>query len=163
MPEIHDLSVSSDYFRFPGFRSVLQGMIRNSSITKLRSCNLCLDLLSHNGRHLIVVEVWDSVPLSLLEVPDIQSITVVPNLRAEAISQLRLSTTSITRLDLHHCQTRDMDLSFLLAATPHLKYLKYHARSDHTCLSPTRGFKPIPGHVVGLESSTMHCTTSIIA
>ena len=151
MPNTHDLSVSSDYFRFPGFRSILQGMIRNSSIAKLRSCSLCLDLLSHNVRHPIVVEDWDSALLSLFEVADIQSITLVAGLRAEAVSQLRLGTTSITRLDLHHYQTRDMDLSSLLAAAPGLKYLKYHAKSDYAWLGASRGCKPIPGHLIGFE------------
>lgn len=153
MPNIHDLSVSSDYFRFPGFRSILQGMIRNSSIAKLRSCSLCLDLLSHNVRHPLVVEDWDSALLSLFEVPDIQSITLVAGLRAEAVSQLRLGTTSITRLDLHHYQTRKMDLSSLLAATPGLKYLKYHAKSDYAWLGASHscGCKPTQGHPIGLE------------
>jgi hypothetical protein len=151
MPNIHDLSVTSDYFRFPGFRGTLQGMIRNSSIAKLRSCSLCLDLLSHNGRHPTVVEDWDSALLSLFEVPGIQSITVVANLSAEAVSQLRLGTTSITRLDLHHYQTRDMDLSSLLAATPRLKYLKYHARTDYNWLNASHNFKRISGHIVGLD------------
>jgi hypothetical protein len=146
MPNIHDLSVTSDYFRFPGFRGTLQGMIRNSSIAKLRSCSLCLDLLSHNGRHPTVVEDWDSALLSLFEVPGIQSITVVANLSAEAVSQLRLGTTSITRLDLHHYQTRDMDLSSLLAATPRLKYLKYHARTDYNWLNASHNFKRISGN-----------------
>jgi hypothetical protein len=151
MPNIQDFSVSSDYFRFPGFRSILQGMVWNGSIAKLRSCNVCLDLLEGNKRHPVVVQDWDSALLSLFEVPAIQSISMVASVRAEAICQLRLGTTSITRLDLHHYQIHGTDLSSLLAATTRLKYLKYHARSDYAWLGSPRRNKPIPEHGIGLE------------
>lgn len=151
MPNIQDFSVSSDYFRFPGFRSILQGMVRNGSIAKLRSCNLCLDLLSRDKRHPIVVEDWDSALLSLFEVPGIQSISVVASVRAQAVRQLRLGTTSITRLDLHHYQSHEVDLSSLLAATPCLKYLKYHVRCDYSWLGSSYHFDAIWVHDVGLE------------
>lgn len=151
MPNIQDFSVSSDYFRWPGFRSILQGMVRNSSIAKLRSCNLCLDLLSGKERHPVVVEDWDSALLSLLEVPGIESIAVVASVRAEAVRQLRLGATSITRLDLHHYQTHEVDLGSLLVAMPGLKYLKYHARSDYSWLGSSHRFDSIWVHHIGLE------------
>jgi hypothetical protein len=151
MPNIQDFSVSSDYFRWPGFRSILQAMVWNSSIAKLRSCSLCLDLLSGKRRHPVVVEDWDSALLSLLGVPGIQSITVVAGVRAEAVRQLSLGSTSITRLDLHHYQTHEVDLGSLLAAMPGLKYLKYHARSDYSWLGSSHRFDSIWVHDIGLE------------
>lgn len=151
MPNVEDLSISSDYFRFPGFREILQDVARNGSIKKLRSCSLCSDLLHGSKRHPNVVQDWDSALFSLFAAPDIQSITVVASLRAETVRQLRLGTTSITRLDLHHYQCHEVDLSSLLAATPRLKYLKYHARSDYEWLGSPRRDKPLPGHRIGLE------------
>jgi len=143
MPNIQDFSVSSDYFRFPGFRSILQGMVRNSSIAKLRSCNLCLDLPDGKQRHIGVVEGWDDAVLSLFAVPNIQSIAAVVNLKSHAVRQLRPGGSSVTRLELHHWQTRDIDVSPLLAATQSLRYLKYHITTHYQHLDAHPG--------VGLE------------
>jgi hypothetical protein len=89
--------------------------------------------------------------LSLFAVPGIQSVAVVASVWTEAVRQLHLGATSITRLDLHHYQIHDTDLRSLLAATPRLKYLKYHARSDYGWLGSSRRGKQIPGHGIGLE------------
>lgn len=153
-PQIQDFSVSSDYFRFPGFRDALQHMAQDPSMKKLRSCSLCLDLLKGSERHVRVIQDWDSTLLSLFAVPGIQSITAVASLKPEAVRQLGLSgrgAASITRLDLHHYQIQDVDVSSLLAATPNLKYLKYHACTDYAWLGSPRRSKEIFEHGIGLE------------
>jgi hypothetical protein len=131
MPNIQDFSVSSDYFRFPDFRVTLQDMFRKSSLENLRSCSLCLDLPRGRCRHASVVQDWDSTLLMSLAVPDIQSIAAVVSLQSEAVRQLHLGRCSVTRLNLYHYQEHDFDLSSLLAATPCLRYLKYHAATDY--------------------------------
>lgn len=86
--------------------------------------------------------------------PGIQSITAVASLKPEAVRQLGLSgrgAASITRLDLHHYQIQDVDVSSLLAATPNLKYLKYHACADYAWLGSPRRSKEISEHGIGLE------------
>lgn len=130
-PHIHDFSASSDYFRFPGFRSNLQDMAQSSSIEKPRTYRLCLDLLKGRGRHASVIRDWDDTMLMLLAAPDTQSYTAVVSLKPESVRQLRPGRSSITRLDLHHYQIHRFDLNCLLAGTSRLKYLKYHATTDH--------------------------------
>lgn len=135
MPNLEDLSVSADYFRFPDFRNTLQDMARDSTM-KLRSCRMCLDLLPKRRPrghwHPVVVRDWDSALLSLLAVPGIQSIAAVASLKSEVVRQLRPGGSSITRLDLYIYQKQELDVSALLAATPNLRYLKYHACLDHS-------------------------------
>jgi hypothetical protein len=151
-PHIQDFSVSSDYFRFPDFRSTLQDMFRNTPLEKLRSCNLCLDLLEGGGRHASVVRDWDGTLLMSIAVPDIQSIAAVVSLRSEAVRQLRTGGSSITRLTLHHYQNQDFDLSSLLAATPSLEYLEYHVTTDYAWLgNPAWGGGIVWEHRAGLE------------
>jgi hypothetical protein len=151
-PHIQDFSVSSDYFRFPDFRSTLQGMFQNPSLANLRSCSLCLDLPKGWNRHAVVVKEWDSTLLMPLAMPAIQSVAAVVSLQSEAARQPHLRGSSITRLTLHHYQVQDFDLSSLLAATPSLRYLKYHASSDYSWLgSGYRKEAPMWEHRAGLE------------
>jgi hypothetical protein len=151
-PHVQDFSVSSDYFRFPDFRNTLQGMFRNPLLANLRSCSLCLDLPKGWNRHAVVVQDWDSTLLMPLTVPGIQSVAAVVSLQSEAVRQLHLGGSSITRLNLHHYQIEDFDLSSLLAATPCLRYLKYHATSDYGWLgSGYRKEAPMWEHRAGLE------------
>jgi hypothetical protein len=145
-PQIQDFSVSSDYFRFPDFRSTVEDMARGLSMEKLRSCSLCLDLLKGKHRHASVVQHWDSALLALFAVPNIQSIAAVASLKSEAVHQLRPGGSSITRLTLHHYQIQDYDLGSLLAVTSSLRYLKYHAITDHAWRHPAT-----LEHGVGLE------------
>lgn len=151
MPNIQDFNVNSEYLYFPDLRTILQDMVRNSSIAKLRSCSLCLDLRSRDKLHPLSADGWDSTLLSLLTVPNIQSITMVANLQAEAVRQLRLRTSSLTRLDLLHYQTDEVDMNSLLAATPSLKYLKYHARSDYQWVGASITDESIWEHDLGLK------------
>ena len=127
---VQDLSISSDYFRFPDFHDALQEMTLNSTIGELRSCSLCLDLLQPGYHYPSVVHDWDYALLSLFTVPDLQSITAFVCLRPEAVRQLQPGGSLITRLDLHHYQDQIFDLGSLLAATTHLTYLAYHAATD---------------------------------
>lgn len=137
-PHIEGFSVSSDYFRFPDFRATLQVIARDSFMENLRSCSLCLDLLNGKRRHACVVKDWDSALLMPFTAPDIQSIAAVVSLKAEAVRQLRPGGSPITRLTLHHYQSQTFDLSSLLAATPNLTYLKYHATTDYGWLTAKR-------------------------
>jgi hypothetical protein len=153
-PNIQNFSVSSDYFRFREFRDTLQSMAQDPSIKKMRSCSLCLDLLKGIGRHAHVVRDWDSALLSVFALQYVESITAVVALKPDAVRQLHPSgpgAASITRLDLHHYQIQDADLSSLLAATPKLRYLKYHACSDYAWLGSPRRSKDISEHGIGLE------------
>jgi hypothetical protein len=136
-PHIQDLSVKSDYFRFPDFRSTLQDMARDPSMQKLRSCSLALDLLHEGHRGPFVVDHWDSALLMPFVVPDMQSVSVVANLKPEAVRQLQLRPggNSITRLTLNHYQDGESGLSSLLAATPSIRYLKYHVISEWSWLT----------------------------
>lgn len=151
MPNIQDFNVSSDYFRFPGFRETLQNVARNGSIDKLRSCSLCSDLLEGENRHACAVQEWDSALISLFAVPGIQSIAAVVSLKSDDLRQLRPGVSSITRLYLQHYQIQSFDLSSLLAATPSLRYLRYHAISDHAWVGSKSYLKAIPEQHVGLE------------
>ena len=157
-PHIQHLGVSSDYLRFPDFRSTLQAMARDSSMQKLRSCSLALDLLQERDRNPIVVKNWDGALLMPFAVPDMQSVAVVASLKPGAVRQLRPGGSPITRLTLHHYQDGESDLSSLLAATPNLRYLKYHAISDWNWL---KSF-PYPfqtlDHAIGIEElySALH-------
>lgn len=150
-PRVQSLSVSSDYFRFPDFRSTLQDMAGNSTLKKLRSCNMCLDLLQGDRRHASVARDWDDALLMLFAVPDIQSIAAVVSLKPEAVRQLRPGGSSITRLTLHHYQFLDFDLSSLLATTPNLRYLKYHATTDYAWAGARCRERTTREHAVGLE------------
>jgi hypothetical protein len=150
-PHIQDFSVTSDYFRFPDFRSTLQDIFRTPLLEKLRSCSLCLDLPSPSGdRHASVVRDWDSTLLMSLTVPGIQSVAAVASLQSEAVRQLHLRGSSIRKLILHHYQIQDFDLSSLLAATPNLRYLQYHATSDYSYLGSGKG-GAVWEHRAGLE------------
>jgi hypothetical protein len=152
-PNIQNSSVSSDYFRFRDFRDTLQGMAQDPSIKKLRSCSLCLDLLEGSGRHAHVVRDWDSALVSMFALSNIESITAVVSLKPDAVRQLHPSgpgAVSITRLDLHHYQIQDADVRSLLAGTPNLKYLKYHACVDYAWLGSPRRSKATSEHDIGL-------------
>jgi hypothetical protein len=148
---VQDLSVSSDYFRYPDFRDALEEMALDSSIGKLQSCSLCLDLIRAYSRYPNVVEDWNGALLALFTIPVIQSIAAVVSLRPEAVRQLQPGGLSITRLDLHHYIDLASDLSSLLAATPRLRFLKYHARTDYNWLNSSRRGDPILEHSIGLE------------
>jgi hypothetical protein len=154
-PHIQDLRVNSDYFRFPDFRSTLQDMSLDPSMQKLRSCSLCLDLLRQRQRHPIAVQHWNSALLMPFALPGIESIEVVASLQPEAVRQLLPSPDGslITRLTLHHYQCGESDLGSLLAATPSLRYLKYHAMTDWGWLGYSNSKEaPFPDHPVGLET-----------
>lgn len=131
LTEVQDLSVSSDYFRFPDFRRVLQDMALSPSTKHLQSCNLGLDLLSGEHRHASVVEDWHDALLTPFTLSNMQSIAIVASLKSEAVHRLRPSASMLTRLTLHHYQTHDQDLDALLAASPSLRYLNYHAMTDY--------------------------------
>lgn len=161
VPRIQDFSVSSDYFRFPDFRSTLEDMARDPSTEKLRSCSLCLDLLSGEDRHACVAEDWDSALLALIAAPKVQSLAAVVCLAPENVRQLRLGESSITRLVLHHYQIRDSDLNTLLAATPNLKFLEYRATTDFGWARPPYGTpQPSVGHEP-LFNSLHHVSDSL--
>jgi hypothetical protein len=149
-PHIQDLSVRSDYFRFPDFRSTLQDMARDPSMQKLRSCSLAVDLPQVGNP--IVVQYWDSALLMPFAVPGMQSVAVVANLKPEAVRQLQLRPggNSITRLTLHHYQDGESGLSSLLAATPSLRYLKYHAISDWNWLKSFGHMRTLD-YAIGIE------------
>lgn len=151
-PHCQDLSVSSDYFRFPDFRRTLGDMARDSSMEKLQSCSLCLDLIHGDRRHASIVKDWDSTLLTLFAVPDLQSFAAVVSLKTEAVRQLRYGGSSITRLVLHHYQVQDFDIDSLLAATPNLRYLEYHARTDYEWVNAYCWEEPKPEHGEGLEA-----------
>jgi hypothetical protein len=141
---VQDFSISSDYFRFPDFHDALQEMALDSTIGKLRSCSLCLDLLQPGYHYPSVVQDWDCAFFSLLTLSDIQSFAAVVSLTPQAVRRLRPGGSSITRLDLIHYQALPSDLNSLLAATPHLTCLKYHATTDYAWLG-------VPGIGIGLE------------
>jgi len=150
-PHVQHFSVSSDYFRSPGFPKTLRGIIRYSSTAKLWSCDLCLDLTHGRQRHISAVGEWDDAVLSAFAVPGIQSIAAVVSLKSHAVRWLRPGGSSVTRLELHHWQTGDVDLSSLLAATQSLKYLKYHITTDYGQLNPPWGGEATPGRREGLD------------
>lgn len=150
-PHIQDFSISSDYFRFPDFCRTLQHVARDSSTETLRSCSLCMDLLHGKRRHASVVKIWDSALLALFAMPGIQSIAAVVSLKPESIRQLRPGGSAIRRLILHHYQIQDSDLNSLLAATPNLRYLKYHAMTDYAWHNAARYMGMAPKRSVGLE------------
>lgn len=151
-PHIHDFRVSSDYFRVVDFRSTLQDMTLDSSMEKLRSCTMCLDLLKGKDRHASVVQGWDSALLALFVVPGIQSIATVVGLNPEATRQLRPGGSSVTRLVLYHYQVQVSDLTSLLAATPNLRYLEYHATTDYRQLNSRSGHQEeIPEPLLGID------------
>ena len=155
MSSIEHLGVSSDYFRFPDFRDALQRMAEEGLFQNLQSCDFCLDLVKRMRRYHIAVRDWDSALLTLFVAPNIKSIGAVVSLQSEAVSQLRplrLSRVSITRLTLHHYQIQKSDLQTLLATTPRLQYLKFHATTDYAWLgSSSRQKEAITDHAVGLD------------
>ena len=159
-PHVRGFSVTSDYFRSPGFRDALLDMTRQETLQQLQSCSMCLDLrfAGFGGdRHTIAVRDWDSeLLMPLVAMPDLQSFAAVTSLKTEAVQQLRPGASMITRLDLHHYQIQEDDLDSFLAATPNLTYFKYHARSDYGWAGHlmTEGFEPGPkpdGEGCGLE------------
>jgi hypothetical protein len=126
---LEDLHISSDYFKYPNFRNNLRCMFDSGGFQNLESSSLCLDVV-HGRRytHNNAVRDWDDTLLTPFLAPNIKSIKAVMTLNPEAVSRMRGS--SITRLVLHHCQIQECDLSGLLAATPRLRYLEYHACVD---------------------------------
>ena len=146
------LSVSSDYFRFPAFREAFQDLANRGFLQKLEHCNLCLDLLQQHRRHPKVVQEWDSALLVPFKAPDLTCIAVIASLASAVARQLHWSGRSITRLTLHHYQTSNSDLRALLASTPKLQYLEYHAMTDCTWLkSGRRRAVAETGNGVGLD------------
>lgn len=150
-PRIRDLSISSDYFRFSGFRDVMRSMAETDAFPNLQRYNLSLDLLDQKLRHPRVVEDWDQALLMPFVPRNAQSVAVVTSLKSEAVRRLRLGSLAITRLVLHHYQIQDSDLSALLAATPQLQYLEYHATTDWDWLRSRRRRERNPGHDIGLD------------
>ena len=131
---LEDLHISSDYFRYFDFGKNLRAIFETRGFQNLQSCSLCDDVILANcghwqGRpHINVVRDWDDALLAPFFAPNITSIKAVMTLTPEAV---RLVTpSSITRLTLHHCQIQEFDLDRLLAATPRLCYLEYHAVVD---------------------------------
>ena len=126
---LEELHISSDYFRYPGFRDDLRSMFDSGGFRKLQSCSVCEDIIHAKGRpHVDAVRDWDDTLLTPFSAPSIDSIKAVMTLNPEAVN--RMPASSITRLTLHHCQIQEYDLNGLLAATPRLCYLEYHATVD---------------------------------
>ncbi|KAF2718574.1 hypothetical protein K431DRAFT_130320 [Polychaeton citri CBS 116435] len=142
---LQHLHIGSDYFRYPDFRSNLRGMVALGNFQDLQSSNLCLDVVRNPRRHIAAVSDWEDSLITPFLVTDIKSIAAVMTLKPETISQLRLS--SLARLVLHHCQIQKSDLNGLLATTPRLCYLEYHASVDYGWLISQKG----PRHSLGLE------------
>ncbi|KAF2756148.1 hypothetical protein EJ05DRAFT_487947 [Pseudovirgaria hyperparasitica] len=149
-PSIQDSNISSDYFRVPEVRDTLQKMAREGFFQKLQRCNLCLDLLYGERRHASVVEDWDNALLFPFMAPAIKSVAAVMSLRPDAVRHLRPGGSSVTRLVLYHYQIGDSDMIALLAATPGLQYLEYHAVTDYAWLTSSRR-QAISEHAVGLD------------
>lgn len=139
---LQDLYISSDHFRYPDFRKGLRDIGEAGGLRTLRSSSLCLDVIDSISRHITAVLDWDDALLTPFLAPGIESIAIVTALQPEAVSHLR--TTSITRLVLHHCQVQDSDFDSVLAATPQLRYLEYHASVDYNWFKPSWGPGPTP-------------------
>jgi hypothetical protein len=126
------LEISSDYFRYAGFRDCLTGVIEVGSFPYLRTSSFCTNVM-HGGRwdpHINVVQHWDDILLAPFSIPGIMTIQTVMALQPDSVRRLRTST--LTRLTLQHCQIGGFDLNGLLAVTPRLLYLEYHASVDHS-------------------------------
>lgn len=135
-PHVRELSITSDYFRSPGFRDALQDMAGQGSLQQLQSCSMCLDLPRAEPvgerRHPIAVQDWDrELLMPLVAMPNLSSLAFVASLGIEAVQQLRPGVSMLTHLDLYHYQVQDDDLDSFLAATTNLTYFKYHAQSDY--------------------------------
>lgn len=126
---LHDLHISSDLFRYPDFRNGVRHMIESRRCQTLQRSDFCVDLLKGWYCHIHAARDWDETLLAPLGAPEIKSISAVTTLRTEVVRQLRVS--SITQLVLHHCQVEASDFSALLAATPKLTHLVYHAVVDY--------------------------------
>jgi hypothetical protein len=128
---LEGLQISSDCFRYPEFRAGLKSMFVSGRFPNLQSSGLCIDVISgRRWRHITAVQDWDDTLLAPFSAPSIDSIISVMTLKPEAVSQMHAN--SITRLVLHHCQLEEFDLNGLLAATPRLHYLEYHAHVDYS-------------------------------
>lgn len=143
------LHVRSDYFRYPEFRNNLRDLVELGGFQSLQSSSLCLDVICGKRRHINVVRDWDQVLLTPFLAPDIKSIAAVMTLHPEAVIQLRVST--IIRLVLHHCQVQGFNLDALLAATPRLCYLEYHASVDYGLFTSQRAIKVDKRRSLGLD------------
>nr|OQO23200.1 hypothetical protein B0A51_06266 [Rachicladosporium sp. CCFEE 5018] len=94
------------------------------------------------GVYINFAQGWDPALLMPFVAPKIESVSVVMTLALGSIGHFPVS--SLTRLVLHHYQYRDCEVSSLLAATPKLRYLEYHALVEH-------GFSWGPRRDLGLE------------
>ena len=88
-------------------------------------------------------------------------------LNPEAVSHLRPS--SITQLTLYHCQVQEFDLDSLLAASPSLRYLEYHALVDYrwytthwnrSRMSRSLGLEPLFGALHHVRHTLTELVTS---
>lgn len=102
------------------------------------------------NRHECAVADWDSLLLSLFAVRDMESFAAVVSLEPEVVRQPRPRGNSITRLTLHHYQYQESDLSSLLAFTPSLRYLEYHAKTEYGWRDATYNQEVTSGCKVGL-------------
>lgn len=129
-PFLKDIEISSEYFRYAHFRDELRNMFNSGVFQNLQSCSFCLDIVDgEEYRHVNAVQSWDDTLLAPFTSPQTNSINTVMTLHPDAVS--RVPANAITRLVLHHCQIGDFDVDGLLAATPKLCYLEYHALVDY--------------------------------
>lgn len=126
---LEDLNVSSDYFRYSGFREGLKKIFDDGGFQNLRSVSLCLDVVDCGGyTRTTAVRDWDETLLLSFAAPKIDAVQVVSVVNPVVISHMQPSSTS--QLVLHHCQVQESDLDGLLAATPRIRYLEYQAAVD---------------------------------
>ena len=150
-PRVQSLSITSDYFRYPRLRRILEDTLEAGALPQLKSSRLCLDLLQGHHKHVDAVQDWDAALLTPFLVPSVDNITAVLALRPQVVLGLGLGYSSITRLTLHHYQTGESDFSALLAHTPQLRYLEYHVITEYGWLTSSRRNAASPREVVGLE------------
>ena len=154
---LEDLQITPDCFRYSDFRDNLRGMFDSGEFPNLQSSSLCLDVIyGRRYTHINAVRDWDDILLTPFMAPNSHSIKAVMTLNPEAVSQM--CTSSITRLILHHCQIQESNLNGLLAATPRLCNLEYHASVDFNWLKRHWNSSGM-SRSLGLTSSSTLCTT----
>jgi hypothetical protein len=115
------------------FRDCLIGNTEAGSFPRLKRSNFCTNVMygSRWNPHINVVRYWNGILLAPVSIPGIMTINTVMALQPESVRRLR--RTTLTRLTLQHCQIDEFNLDGLLAATPRLLYLEYHASVEIHC------------------------------
>lgn len=126
--KLKHLTIDADFFQANFVDAALTAAAANGRLTELQSVDFGSDLRwgADVRKHNCTYEC----ALPLLRLPSFKSMVVALPSRTFEWTGTTPTTTSLTKLVLHHTQILPEELSPILSATPNLRHLEYRATYD---------------------------------